>query len=144
MPRGIYPRPSAIERFDAKFIPVPESGCWLWLGAISRGGYGVFFVKKWILAHRAAYELLHGLIPAGMQIDHLCRVRSCVNPQHLEAVTAAVNTRRGSNAERDKTHCPKGHPYSGENLYVSPKSRGRDCLICKRRRREEFYERTGR
>ena len=79
------------------------------------------------LAHRVAYELQVGPIPVGLQLDHLCRVRSCVNPAHLEPVTSAENTRRGLRAM--KTHCPQGHPYAGENLLIRPTGQRR-CRTC--------------
>lgn len=78
------------------------------------------------MAYRVAYELLVGAIPDGFQLDHLCRNRACVNPAHLEPVTQAVNKARGERAM--KTHCPKGHPYSGSNL-IREKT-GRKCRIC--------------
>ncbi len=74
-----------------KIMPEPNSGCWFWLGALSRG-YGSL---KNARAHRVAYEMTIGPIPEGLVIDHLCRVTSCVNPDHLEAVTQAENVRRG-------------------------------------------------
>lgn len=82
------------ERFRAKFRVGSDSGCWNWTAA-KRSGYGAYYVDgKMRLAHRHAYELLIGAIPPGMQLDHLCRNRSCVNPQHLEPVTDSENKRR--------------------------------------------------
>lgn len=98
------------------------AGCWIWKAARDRDGYGFFtpIHGKHLRAHRVAYELLKGPIPEGLQIDHLCRNTSCVNPNHLEPVTHLENNRRGvtsfSARNRRKTHCPKGHPYSGDNL----------------------------
>lgn len=120
-------------RFGEKFA-VDERGCWLWLGHTQKaGGYGVFADKggKQVLAHRWIYERLMGPIPEGKEIDHLCRVRRCVNPQHLEAVTRAENIRRGSAPlfQISKTHCPQGHPYNRENTRIN-KAGGRVCRAC--------------
>jgi hypothetical protein len=119
------PAPKAAEeRFDDKYIPVTESGCWLWLAGQNSNGYGKFSINgRRVYAHRYSYERYVGVIPEGLQIDHKCRVRCCVNPSHLEIVTAKENTRRGTLLEVAgkyqllKTHCPHGHPYSGPNLY---------------------------
>ena len=125
-----------VERFLAK---VDTSGeCWLWLAATDRAGYGQFKIAgRQVKAHRYAYELLVGPIPPGLVIDHLCRVTGCVRPSHLEPVTNRENVRRGDTAgsgepQRSRTHCPRGHPYSGDNLY----ERGgrRMCLQCRRDR----------
>lgn len=105
------------------------NGCWIWTAQIDRYGYGQTSVKrKKTRAHRATYELYRGAIPAGLQIDHLCRVRACCNPDHLEAVTCKENIRRSS---RIKPHCPQGHPYSGDNLILS-KEGYRSCRVCAR------------
>ncbi len=91
------PKPTREERFWAKVDRSGPGGCWLWT-ASTREGYGYFGLGRrdegMVDAHRFAYELLVGPIPAGLEIDHLCRVRRCVNPPHLEAVTSAENKRR--------------------------------------------------
>ncbi|MBS69355.1 MAG: hypothetical protein CMK98_13615 [Pseudomonas sp.] len=122
----------------------PELGpCWIWTAYIRPDGYGSFVTDtraishEVSLAHRFSYELHFGPIPDGFDIDHLCRVRSCVNPAHLEAVTHAVNCRRGiagavnGDRQRAKTHCPRGHEYNQENTYISRKS-ARECRRCRR------------
>jgi len=85
-------------------------------------------------AHRAVYQLLVGPIPLGLQIDHLCRNRVCVNPAHLEAVTQRENIRRSDPGKhhRNKTHCPHRHPYSGRNLIVRKRTGARRCRECER------------
>ena len=120
-------------RFEMLFEKDAPSGCWLWKGSRRAQGYGHFTVKcRQLLAHRVAYELWRGEIPAGFVIDHLCRVRHCVNPDHMEVVTIGENTSRGGNAL--KTHCPKGHPYTKENVYRMKLGKGRGyarrCRIC--------------
>ncbi len=119
------------KRFEQK-IKMVESGCWQWQGSLVAQGYGRF-AKEY--AHRYAYKALVGPIPEGLTIDHLCRSRGCVNPAHLEVVTRGENVLRGegpaAKAAR-KTHCPKGHEYAGENLYVNPRTGYRLCQSCQR------------
>lgn len=115
----------------------PELGpCWLWLGGVTNSGYGKVGMPT-RLAHRVAYELVVGPIPDGLQIDHLCRVRRCQNPAHMEPVTARENQRRSrsvSGLNMAKTHCDAGHELSGDNLYVAPagtaKAGSRKCRAC--------------
>lgn len=112
----------------------PRSECWLWTGPYNKKGYGTTHVKvggvwKTKSVHRLSYELAVGQIPKGSTIDHLCGVRHCVNPAHLEAVSLQENIKRGSRAT--KTHCKRGHLLSGDNLKVRPGPR-RLCLTCYR------------
>lgn len=124
-------------------VVVNEKGCWVWAGCKLKGGYGhIRDGKKVVLVHRLAYELLRGPIPAGKEIDHLCRERACCNPEHLEAVVHQVNCQRGNLGTQTRgTHCGKGHPLSGDNLYVWPNGKGRQCVTCARRWRAERTKR---
>jgi len=109
-------------------------GCWLWIGAKANGYGRVAFNGKVAGAHRVSYEMAHGPIPVGLQLDHLCRTRACVRPDHLEAVTCRENLLRGTGlvaVEVAKTHCPQGHPYSGDNLLYSRTKRGGLCRVCR-------------
>lgn len=121
--------------------------CWLWRGAIEPGhrGYGRMNIEgRSRVAHRVGYELLVGPIPEGLQLDHLCRVRRCVNPEHLEPVTPRENLLRGKTlaaANAAKTHCPVGHAYTPENTIFDAKRRIRSCRECSRRRSREWKAR---
>lgn len=109
--------------------------CWLWTGAVNSAGYGQIRQGGRIhYVHRLSYEDAHGPIPDGFQIDHLCRVRNCLRPEHLEAVTPGENTRRGEPARR--THCPRGHEYDLLNTYIDGNGR-RVCRACHRMRERE-------
>lgn len=128
-------RQTADERFWSKVIK-HEGGCWLWQSA-TRYGYGVFSLGrrsgKRIMAHRYSYLTLVGEIPNGLQLDHLCRVRNCVNPAHLEPVTPKENVLRGegpSALQSRRMDCIHGHPLSGDNLYITPKGKRR-CKTCR-------------
>lgn len=116
------------DRFWAK---VDKSGdCWEWTAFLTPDGYGRFGLDGAIVAaHRTAYELVVGPIPDGLQIDHLCRNRKCVNPDHLEPVTQLENARRGFWAT--KTHCKHGHEFTPENTYIRPTG-ARQCRTCNR------------
>jgi hypothetical protein len=136
--------------FDDSFEPEPNSGCWLWTGTLNHGGYGKLWIRDggrptgWrsTSAHRYSYERFIGPIPDGLELDHQCRVRCCVNPNHLEPVTHAENVRRGISGEvnggrmRARTHCIVGHEFAPPNLKIDKYGR-RICLECRRRRDRE-------
>lgn len=145
MPKGIFHRTRTplIQRL-ARIVVDPISGCWLWTGALDQG-YAVLSIDgKKQYAHRVSYEMFVGPVPDGLELDHTCHSplicaggecihRRCINPDHLEAVTTAVNTSRGCLDRRQhqlsKTHCPAGHEYSGRNLKVKPNG-WRRCREC--------------
>lgn len=128
-------------RFWAKVIKTET--CWLWTGGHGKYGHGVFIPKTRnepiMGAHRWSWESVNGPIPPGLVLDHLCRVPACVRPDHLEPVTQAENVRRaphlGGAQNRRKTHCPKGHPYSGDNLLRWGDMSRRRCRQCEWERR---------
>lgn len=138
---------SILEKIMDKVSPEPNSGCWLWMGALGRDGYGQTsfpYLSKSRRAHRISWELFRGEIPKGMVLDHLCRVHSCVNPDHLQVVTSAENIKRGF---RDRAHkkpdcCTKGHPYDAENTYFyGIKREKRGCKACRRKNVSNFWKR---
>jgi len=118
------------------------NGCWQWTGRLTPDGYGHSFIDgKLRMAHRVVYERAIGPIPPGLQLDHLCRNRGCVNPYHMQPVTQRENALRGngfSGVNARKTHCPRGHKFSEENTYRSPKG-GRFCRACRRTSNRERY-----
>lgn len=155
-----------IARFWAKIDKT--DGCWLWTAAISKAdGYGRFEWPGGSLPHRFAYELLVGLIPEGLDLDHLCHNadrtctggneclhRRCVRPDHLEPATRSTNNRRGRTGDAPashvgvkRTHCRRGHELTPANSYVYPSpipgrtTRRRECRTCKRERDAETYRR---
>ncbi len=115
----------------------PDLGpCWIWHGATNGKGYGKFRIGPWGVSpdyvYRLTYKAFVGAIPAGLILDHLCRVSLCGNPRHVEPVTQQENCRRGLQGVLT-THCPRGHAYSPENLIARPAGK-RDCKICHRDR----------
>lgn len=123
------------ERLWARVQKADEPGCWLWLGAVNENGYGRMGAggrsDGTPYVHRVSWELERGPIPEGMTIDHLCLVKTCVNPAHLELVTLAENIRR---AKRRLTHCKHGHEFTEENTYWRKECR-RMCRACRTERR---------
>lgn len=130
---------SSLTRFSDKIERIPFSTCWHWLGALDRDGYAQFRLEgRAPMAHRVAYEHFVGPIGGGLEIDHLCKNRSCVNPVHLQPVPHAENVRRGDAGKwlAQKTHCPSGHRYSPENTRLKKLRNGRfgrSCITCVRR-----------
>lgn len=126
------------ERMQERIFPT-EDGCWLWAGSTNKAGYSkTWFRGKKDYGHRVVYTLLVGEIPEGLVIDHLCAVTSCVNPDHLEAVTQAENLSRGpGNGFRELTHCKNGHSLEG--CYVSKKG-SRVCRPCQLARQRAHYQ----
>lgn len=116
-----------------KSIIVLENGCWNWKLSL-RNGYGRIDIKsKKYSAHRVSYEEFKGeKIPFGMEIDHKCKNKACVNPEHLEIVTRSENVKRSKPSK-----CPKGHEYTDENTYFNPARNGfRQCKKCDRNRKK--------
>jgi hypothetical protein len=121
-------------RFWSKVEILGSDECWLWRGYVNNYGYGDFWIGRNTKAHRYSYELQVGPIPAGLVLDHLCRVRHCVNPRHLEPVTIGENVMRGKTlaaANAAKTSCMNGHPFTPENTWRRIDRPGRVCRICR-------------
>lgn len=124
-------------RFVQSTIINESTGCWEWNGLRFTNGYGRFCIHRTsFVAHRYSYTQLRGAVDPLLTIDHLCRNKVCVNPEHLEPVPIGVNTARGTTWEfqRNKTHCPQGHPYDEKNTYRTMQKGGhvhmRRCRIC--------------
>lgn len=140
---------TALQRFFPKFSISTElfhngTPCWTWTASTKKTGYGSFGWSRRsqsIHAHMAAYLLLVGPVPEGLELDHLCRRRNCVNPDHLEPVTCGENVRRGDAPkiagtwQRERTHCPSGHEYTPGNTYSIPgRGPNRHCRQCRQDR----------
>jgi hypothetical protein len=136
--RGHKHRIAVAERFATKYVSRDcgyETPCWVWQATIDRHGYGrIGHEGRAALAHRVSYEIRYAPCPS--PLDHLCRNRACVNPEHLEAVTDLENFRRGESPHainKRKMHCVNGHPFNEANTYIRP-SGYRDCRVCIRAR----------
>jgi hypothetical protein len=132
-------------RFLDKIEFEPNSGCWLWAAAMFKNGYGKYRSDdgRTTYAHRLSWQFEHGEIPDDLELDHRCRVRLCVNPGHLEAVTHQVNVLRGILFRGRKTHCPNGHEYKPETAYRHAKNGSWICLICRKDRYRERHPKRG-
>jgi hypothetical protein len=133
--KAITPERVEIQRFAAK-IALDSSGCHMWTGVRNAKGYGRFRIDGALhMAHRVAFVLAGGELSPDRVIDHLCRNASCVNPDHLEAVTTQENTARGNAGinTASRTHCPQGHEYTAENTLLSVGRR--HCRACRTGRR---------
>lgn len=128
--------------------PVPEhrpdlGACWVWTGALNHHGYGSLWVgRRHVLAHIVSYKLAKGDPPAGFEHDHLCRVRRCVNPPHIELVSPYENFIRGESGaakNRIKTHCLHGHEFTPVNTYFNPAGY-RHCRACVRVSQKRYYQ----
>ena len=135
MPRWIVQ--PALERFQSYCLYAGD--CIVWTSA-TRKGYGSFWYRgKPVQAHKFAYEQANGQVPNGLELDHICRNKVCVNPNHLEPVVHRVNCMRGdspklsSSRQKQKTHCPRGHEYTAANT-IRTKESWRVCRTCKERR----------
>lgn len=128
------------ERFEKYCMPEPNTGCWLWAGYADAKGYGYMRAgntavgRRTVSAHRFSYIVHKGQIPDGLVIDHLCKVTSCCNPDHLEAVTTIENVLRSDSPSAKKARqkaCKRGHLFTQENTYIPPEG-GRACRTCQR------------
>ena len=150
MPTGVYPRKKLdpLARFEPKWLISPSHSyagtpCWEWEASIDKNGYAQFRLDSKIIGgHRWSYEHYKGaILPEGSPLDHLCRVRHCVNPDHLEMVTFKENALRGKGptaVNARKTHCKNGHPFDK----IDSKG-GRACTQCTRKWHQDYYVRNG-
>ena len=137
-------------RFEFFTIPEPNSGCLIWLGPLNNSGYGQMKTgyksegtRRTYLVHRIAYEHFVGPIPEKMDLDHLCRVRCCVNPAHLEPVTRRENNLRGIGPQVHRArkaaqqYCKRGHQLFGDNMFLNSEGK-RACKACRKQLSEKY------
>lgn len=125
-------------------IQVQENGCWLYPGEPTKNGYvRLNYQRRKIMSHRFFYEHLRGIIPDDKECDHLCKNRSCCNPNHIELVDRATNARKQDHFLRSKTHCPQGHAYDEANTVYTTRQDGgkrRHCRECMRLYNAKKYQ----
>lgn len=125
--------------------PSLEEDCWIWTGNKDRDGYGrLWYNKKTWRVHRLAYFLVRGPLIKRLEIDHLCGVRACFNPNHLEMTTHAINSARGNSGrlEIEKTACKHGHKFTEDNTrwrFRNGKLQQRECITCTKKQRRQRY-----
>lgn len=146
---GQYRWSSLDEQIEHYTYKDPMAGCWIWLGALNHGyamARNVSFGKE-TKVHRMSYTYYRGPIPDGLHIDHLCRVRCCVNPWHLETVTFAENVRRGlpfkTPVSELRSACKRGHPFTEENTWIEIDTEGysvRHCRECRRANNRRWWK----
>jgi hypothetical protein len=122
--------------FWERVIKTPE-GCWNWLGVINKNGYGQFTLNVFVrnttcMAHRVSYEIHKGEIPPGYDVHHKCRNRTCTNPEHLELMLHDNHEGSATFGNREKTHCPLGHPYDAANTIIRTRANGAPARYCRR------------
>lgn len=129
--------PRELALFMDKVRVNPKTKCWVWTAALRGDGkYPAFSLNRvQVAGHRIAYIHFVGPIPKGLEVDHLCLNKKCVNPRHLEPVTRKVNAERWG---ATKTHCKHGHPFDKENTYINPRGQ-RECKECRRRAVRKHY-----
>lgn len=136
-PRPIVLSESDIARFWPRVNKNGPNGCWEWTGALNNYGYGAFSIGRPMYpAHRVAYVLILGPVPSNHPLDHLCRNRKCVNPDHLDAVPQKINMQRGWWGTKE--HCIHGHLYTPENTYVATDGH-RTCRTCRKEKWDAWY-----
>ena len=134
------PTISELQRISKKF-QISETKCWLWQGSLSPTGYSyIGYRGKTHRGHRLLYQMLRGETPKELVCDHLCRVRHCINPYHIELVTQRENLERGLSLVPED-YCKRGHKMEGDNLYFIPTRGARTCRACRVYRRKKYYER---
>jgi hypothetical protein len=141
---GLMESVPVILRIPSK-IDFTQGDCWQWTAYCTKEGYGRISVNnESTLAHRVIYEELVGQIPEGLELDHLCRNRSCVNPAHLEPVTHLINVRRGEARPPIRAHtdvCVRGHLKTPENTRIVPGTDKRECRKCRVIYQQEYRKR---